>query len=111
MLKYIIRRSLQAIPVLFGITVVCFMLMHLQPGNPADRFAQNPKITQAQIEAFKHRWGLDEPLPVQYCAWLGVCGDKGILNALPGGNLNIAGVIRCQRNRRSCSRRHRHCRQ
>ena len=92
MLKYIVRRSLQAIPVLFGITVVCFMLMHLQPGNPADRFAQNPKITQAQIDAFKHRWGLDEPLPAQYCMWLGVCGDKGVLNALPGGDLNIAGL-------------------
>jgi peptide/nickel transport system permease protein len=92
MLKYIIRRSIQAIPVLFGITVACFMLMHLQPGNPADRFAQNPKITQAQIAAFKHRWGLDESLPVQYCMWLGVCGDKGVMNVLPGGDFHLAGM-------------------
>jgi peptide/nickel transport system permease protein len=92
MIKYIVRRSLQAIPVLIGITVVCFVLMHLQPGNPADRFAQNPKITQAQIAAFEHRWGLSDPLPEQYCKWLGVCGDKGVLNALPGGTLNIAGL-------------------
>jgi ABC-type dipeptide/oligopeptide/nickel transport systems, permease components len=93
MAKYIIRRFVQAIPVLFLITVFTFLLMHVQ-GNPADRFAQNPKITVAQIAAFEHRWGLDDPLPLQYCKWLGVCGDKPILiNALPpalgGGNNGI----------------------
>ncbi|MGD0408824.1 MAG: ABC transporter permease [Candidatus Limnocylindrales bacterium] len=92
MIKYIVRRALQAIPVLIGITILCFVLMHLQPGNPTDRFAQNPKITQAQIAAFEHRWGLLDPLPEQYCKWLGVCGDKGVLNFLPGGTLNIAGL-------------------
>jgi peptide/nickel transport system permease protein len=85
MIKYVIRRFIQAIPVLFLITVACFALMHAQ-GNPADRFAQNPKITQAQIAAFEHRWGLNDPLPLQYCKWLGICGDKPfLLNALPAG--------------------------
>jgi peptide/nickel transport system permease protein len=83
---------IQAIPVLIGITIVTFVLMHLQPGNPADRFAQNPKITQAQIAAFEHRWGLSDPLWLQYLNWLGVWGDKGFLNFLPGGTLNIAGL-------------------
>ena len=92
MIKYIIRRSIQAIPVLVGITVVCFFLMHLQPGSPADRFAQNPRITLDQVAAFKHRWGLDSPLWVQYFDWLGLWGDKGILNALPGGTLHILGL-------------------
>lgn len=93
MVKYTIRRCIQAIPVLFLITIVLFLMMHVQ-GNPADRFAQNAKVTAAQIDAFKHRWGLDDPLPLQYCKWLGVCGDKPILiNALPaalgGGNNGI----------------------
>ena len=92
MIKYIIRRSLQAIPVLIGITIVCFLLMHLQPGSPADRFAQNPRITPEQVEAFKHRWGLDGPLWLQYFNWVGVWGDKGILNGLPGGHLNVLGL-------------------
>jgi peptide/nickel transport system permease protein len=92
MIKYIVRRSIQAIPVLIGITVVCFALMHLQPGNPADRFAQNAKITQAQIAAFEHRWGLSDPLWEQYLKWLGVMGDAGPLNALPGGTLHVAGL-------------------
>ncbi len=83
MIKYVVRRFIQAIPVLFLITVITFLLMHVQ-GNPADRFAQNTHITAEQIAAFKHRWGLDDPLLLQYCKWLGVCGDKPfLLNALP----------------------------
>ncbi len=92
MIKYIVRRCIQAIPVLIGITIVTFVLMHLQPGNPADRFAQNPKITAAQIAAFEHRWGLTDPLWEQYFKWLGVMGDKGFLNFLPGGTIHIAGL-------------------
>ncbi len=92
MIKYIVRRLIQAIPVLIGITVIVFVLMHLQAGNPTDRFAQNPRVTVEQIEAFKHRWGLDDPLWLQYFKWLGVWGDKGILNFLPGGTLNIFGL-------------------
>jgi peptide/nickel transport system permease protein len=83
MIKYIIRRCLQAIPVLFLITLLLFFMMHAG-GNPADRFAQNPRVTAAQIAAFEHRWGLDQPMPIQYCDWLGVCGDKlPVVNALP----------------------------
>jgi peptide/nickel transport system permease protein len=93
MLKYIIRRSLEAIPVLIGISFVCFAVMYLAGGNPAGRFAQNPRVTQEQIAAFKHKWGLDQPWPVQYCKWLGACGDKPFLiNALPGGTLQVAGL-------------------
>jgi peptide/nickel transport system permease protein len=82
MIKYTIRRCIQAIPVVIMITILLFFMMHAQ-GNPADRFAQNPRVTAAQIAAFEHRWGLDQPIPIQYCDWLGVCGDKGVMNALP----------------------------
>jgi peptide/nickel transport system permease protein len=93
MIKYTIRRLIQAIPVLIGISIVVFILMHLgQSGSPADRFAQNPKITVDQIAAFKHRWGLDDPLWLQYLKWLGVWGDKGLLNFLPGGHFNLVGL-------------------
>ena len=83
MIKYTIRRCLQAVPVLILITILLFFMMRAG-GNPADRFAQNPRVTAAQIAAFEHHWGLDKPLPIQYCDWLGVCGDKlPVLNALP----------------------------
>jgi len=57
MLKYIVRRLIQTIPVMIGITVVTFLLMHLQPGNPTDKFLQNPKVTADMLASFEHRWG------------------------------------------------------
>ncbi len=93
MLKYAVRRILQAIPVLIGISIVIYSILLIAPGGPEARFAQNPRITAEQIAAFRHRWGLDQPIPVQYCKWLGVCGDKPFLvNALPGGTIELAGV-------------------
>lgn len=92
MLKYIIRRVIQAIPVLFGISIVTYGILAIAPGGPTARFAQNPHITQAQIDAFKHRWGLDDPLYLQYAKWVGLWGDAGVLNALPGGSVDIAGL-------------------
>ena len=91
--KYIIRRLLQAIPVLLGISLVTYFILIIAPGGPLARFAQNPRITQAQIEAFQRRWGLLDPIPLQYCKWLGVCGEKPFLiNALPGGTFEFAGL-------------------
>jgi peptide/nickel transport system permease protein len=93
MAKYIIRRALQAIPVLIGISLITYFILIIAPGGPLARFAQNPKITQAQIEAFQKRWGLLDPIPIQYCKWLGVCGEKPFLiNALPGGSVDVAGL-------------------
>ena len=93
MAKYIIRRALQAIPVLIGISLITYFILVIAPGGPLARFAQNPKITQAQIEAFQRRWGLLDPIPIQYCKWLGVCGEKPFLiNALPGGTIEIGGL-------------------
>ena len=81
---------------LFGISLVTFAILHLAPGGPLQRFAQNPKVTQAQIVAFEAKWGLTEPIPIQYLYWLGLMGpDKPpLINALPtalGGGDN--GII------------------
>lgn len=93
MIKYAVRRTLQAIPVLIGISLVIYAILLIAPGGPEARFAQNPRITQDQIAAFRHRWGLDQPIPIQYCKWLGACGDKPFLiNALPGGTIELAGL-------------------
>jgi peptide/nickel transport system permease protein len=93
MAKYFIRRVLQAIPVLIGISLITYFILLISPGGPYARFAQNPRITAAQIEAFAARWGLNDPIPLQYCKWLGVCGEKPFLiNALPGGTIELAGL-------------------
>ncbi|MGZ6327476.1 MAG: ABC transporter permease [Candidatus Limnocylindrales bacterium] len=85
MIKYAIRRMILAIPVLFGISLITFWILQLAPGGPEARFAQNTRVTPQQIAEFRSRWGLDQPIPIQYCRWLGVCGpDKPpIINALP----------------------------
>jgi|SRR5690625_231826 len=65
MLQFIVRRLLQLIPVLIGVTILVFSLMHLTPGNPAHIIAGEnaPKETVEQIE---ERLGLNDPIVVQY---------------------------------------------
>jgi peptide/nickel transport system permease protein len=100
--KYVVRRLVQAIPVLFGITIVVYGILLLAPGGPTARFANNPRVTLEDKEKFKRAWGLDQPIPIQYCRWLGVCNpngeglgifisDKGVPQFLPtflGGGTN-----------------------
>ena len=76
MTKYVVRRIVQAIPVLFGITIAVYAILLAAPGGPTARFAQNPRITNEQREAFKRAWGLDQPVPVQYCRWMGFCNPE-----------------------------------
>src|SRR3954452_12533954 len=86
MTKYVIRRLLQAIPVLFGITIVVYAILLAAPGGPTARFAQNPRLTVADREAFKKAWGLDQPVPIQYCRWMGFCNpdtEGTMLGSLP----------------------------
>jgi peptide/nickel transport system permease protein len=77
MTKYIIRRVVQAIPVLIGITIVVYAILQLAPGGPTVKFAQNPRMTPAQKAAFMRAWGLDQPIPIQYCRWMGICDPNG----------------------------------
>lgn len=76
--RFLLRRIALAIPVLLGVTVVVFMLIHLVPGNPA-RNALGVRATPDAVAALEHKWGLDEPLPQQYVQFLGhvVTGDLG----------------------------------
>lgn len=77
MLAYALRRTLAAIPLILGITIVIYGILIAAPGGPEQKFAANPRFTQAQREAFIRAWGLDQPIPVQYCRWLGACDPDG----------------------------------
>jgi peptide/nickel transport system permease protein len=68
---------IQAIPVLIGITIVVYVILQLAPGGPQAKFAQNPRITNEQKQAFLRAWGLDQPIPIQYCRWMGFCNPNG----------------------------------
>ena len=70
MQAFLIRRILQAIAVLFGVSIVVFILLHLLPGGPA-RAVLGLRANKAQIRAFDLHYGLLSPLPVQYVDWIG----------------------------------------
>jgi len=69
MLSYMGRRVLQAIPLLIGVSVIGFGLMHLAPGGPLAVYTLNPTITAQDIERIKIIFGLDQPVHVQYLKW------------------------------------------
>ena len=92
MTKYVIRRLIQAIPVLFGITIVVYGILLAAPGGPTARFANNPRVTLADREAFKKAWGLDQPIPVQYCRWLGAC-NPDVADKVRGGKIPAVGAL------------------
>jgi len=70
--RYIIRRSLQAIPLLLLLSIFMFLLIHALPGGP-EQVIFNPHLDAAGRAALRARFGLDDPLPVQYLKWLGNC--------------------------------------
>ncbi|MBB6633000.1 ABC transporter permease [Cohnella thailandensis] len=69
MYNYVMRRILIAIPVLFGVTVINFIIMKMAPGNPVDMLV-NPKLPAAAAEAKRIELGLDAPAYEQYWNWL-----------------------------------------
>lgn len=71
MLTYIARRLLGIIPLLLGITLISFCIIHLAPGKPVvlDQ-AMNPKVTLEARQRLEKLYGLDKPLPAQYFDWL-----------------------------------------
>ncbi len=76
--RFLFRRLLQAIPVIFGVTLVVFLLIHLVPGDPA-RTALGTHATPKAIERLHHEWGLDRSLPDQYRLFMErlISGDLG----------------------------------
>lgn len=69
MLKFILRRFLQAIPLIVGVSIIAFGLMHLAPGGPLAVYTLNPTIQAQDIERLKVALGLDQPLHIQYLKW------------------------------------------
>lgn len=69
MVNFILKRVLQMIPVLIGVTLVVFLIMHLVPGDPAVLMAGEGASPQ-RIADIRHQLGLDRPLSVQYVDYL-----------------------------------------
>lgn len=71
MARYLFRRLLTMVPLLLGITMISFAVIHLAPGEPTGLQAEfNPKITKEARERLRAYYGLDKPLHIQYLLWL-----------------------------------------
>ena len=80
--RYIIKRLLQAIPLLLGIATITFFIVHLAPGDPMDMFLEpslHRQMDAEAIELIRQKYGLDKPIHIQYIKWLGnlAKGDFG----------------------------------
>jgi peptide/nickel transport system permease protein len=80
MVQYLVRRLLQMIPLLLGISIIMFALIQAAPGGPEAVFFENGRFINPQlVESYRRRLGLDQPIPIQYVKWLGAAltGDFG----------------------------------
>jgi ABC-type dipeptide/oligopeptide/nickel transport system permease component len=75
---FLLRRLLLVGPVLLGVSLVVFAVLHISPGDPAE-IMLGPQATHEDITRLRTELGLDEPLPVQYARWMGrvLQGDLG----------------------------------
>jgi peptide/nickel transport system permease protein len=78
-MRYLLRRLVLIIPVLLGVSVIVFTIMHVIPGDPVRLMFAGTGATEEQIQAMRHALGLDRPLPVQYVNYVSkaIRGDLG----------------------------------
>ena len=78
LLGYSIRRVLWVVPIVLGASIVAFTIMHVAPGSPWNR--EGRQLSPEMVERLTAEFGLDQPLPIQYLAWLShlLQGDFGL---------------------------------
>ncbi len=90
MIRYVVRRLLQAIPLVLGVAAVLFVILSLAPGDPASLYFA-PGVSPEAMEQLRRSLGLDEPLPLRFVKWLAalVRGDFGysVVAGRPVGDL------------------------
>lgn len=99
MKNYVIKRLIATLPLLFGISFLCFVFISLIPSDPAEvalRVRQTPVITEEAIAEVRAELGLDDPFLVRYVRWLGNClrGDLGVSYTNPSRTV-IGELSRC----------------
>ena len=78
--SFIVRRILIGIPVLVGITIVGFVILSLAPGDPVSGLVDPERLatmSPAQLQQLRRELGLEGPMTVRYCRWLGACSPRG----------------------------------
>ncbi len=82
-LKYILKRIIQTIPLLFMVSIISFFIIRLSPIDPLAELRLNPSVSKETLQAETQRLGLDKPIIVQYGKWATsfVRGDLGITSS------------------------------
>ncbi len=80
MTRYVLKRLLQAVPLILGITFIAFIVLQAIPGGPAAAYRGMANVTAADLARIERELGLDRPVVVQYLDWIRrfVTGDWGI---------------------------------
>lgn len=97
MLFYILRRVLYALPIALAVSLICFLLVHIAPGDPVNAII-SPDAPAEVVAQVRAEYGLDKPLPAQFAIWLGrvVQGDLG--NSLSSGRAVTAELASAVKN-------------
>ena len=69
-MRYLLRRTLHALFLLFGVSILTFLFSAITPGNYFDEMRLNPQISRETVEALRAQYQLDRPLPIRYAHWL-----------------------------------------
>ena len=95
MSAYLIKRILFMIPLLLGITIICFFVMHLAPGKPTDlQIQMNPKASTEMKERLMSMYELDKPIHVQYWSWLKKIGRGDLGTSFSSDHRPVSDKIR-----------------
>jgi peptide/nickel transport system permease protein len=70
MTRYIIRRIIEAVPVLFIISIIVFSLIQVAPNNPLSAYQNNPSITAEDLARLEEEYGFKDPLHIKYVKWM-----------------------------------------
>lgn len=89
---YILRRILLAIPLLFGISIISFAIIHLAPGDPTS-LLMDPHIKPSDREAFMKAYGLNDPIYIQYLKWLWQMLQGNFGNSLIHEGVSVSSLI------------------
>ena len=89
---YALRRLLLAVPVLFGVSVLVFAVLHLAPGDPA-AIMLGAQATKEDVERLHRDLGLDQPLVIQYFRWIGQVARGDLGRSIPLGRAVLPEVL------------------
>jgi peptide/nickel transport system permease protein len=93
MLSYALRRTLTLVPTLLLVSVVCFVVIQLQPGSFTDRYLEDPRMNPVTVARLKAQLGLDRPLYEQYGRWVWGIVTRGDFGFSFLANRPVTGMI------------------